>query len=135
MVKVASTKGDSKRAVAEVVNRNRVKRTKRRNTEESKIESDASTSASHPSQASTSSRNSQEDSVVTMLPAEIEPMMQDFIAKHELQYAKSPGLGDCLMQSVMKSYFNQVEDFGTQDEKKMSKLKWSMSNAVLNGDT
>ena len=35
----------------------------------------------------------------------------------------------------MKSYFNQAEDFRMEDEKKISKLKWFILNAVLNGDT
>ena len=35
----------------------------------------------------------------------------------------------------MKSYFNQVEDLRTEDEKKMLKLKQSILNAVLNSDT
>ena len=62
-------------------------------------------------------------SVETMLPADNEPNVQDFIVKYESQYAISPRLGDYLIQSVMKSYFNQAEDFGTEDEKKMLKLK------------
>ena len=35
----------------------------------------------------------------------------------------------------MKLYFNKAEDFRTEDKKKISKLKWSISNAVLNGNT
>ena len=108
--------------MADAINRNRVKRTRRRGNEESNIRSDVSTSASFPTQSSTLSHNS-ENIEETILPADNEPMMQDFLSKYELQYVTSSGIGHCLIQSAMKSYFNKAEDFGMKDEKKISKLK------------
>ena len=55
IVKVASVKGDLKRAIVDVMNKNKVKRTKRRSIKESNIGSDVSIFASYPSQRSTSS--------------------------------------------------------------------------------
>ena len=52
IVKVASTKGDSKRAIADVINKNKVKRTKSRSIQESIIESDVTISALYSSQRS-----------------------------------------------------------------------------------
>ena len=134
MAKVASTKGYLKRSMDDVINRTRVKRTKRRSIEESNIRSDASASASFSSRRSTSSHDS-ENSEEIVLPADDEPMMQDFLTKCESQHVNSPGIGDCSTKLAMKSHFNKAEDFGIEDEKKISKLEWSVSNAALNGDT
>ena len=82
--------------MADVVNMNRVKRTRRRSIEESNIRSDVSISTSFPSQRSTSSHNS-EDIEETILLANNEPMIQDFLSKYELQYMSSSGIGNCLI--------------------------------------
>ena len=71
----------------------------------------------------------------TILPAENEPIIQDFIVKYKSQYAISPRLSICLIKLVMKVYFNQVEDFRIEEEKRMLKFKQSISNTVLNNDT
>ena len=59
----------------------------------------------------------------TILPAENEPIIQDFIVKYKSQYAISPRLSICLIKLVMKVYFNQVEDFRIEEEKRMLKFK------------